>query len=235
MFASWSYLWLWSQSWHRARSYQVVHVNFIKSLLWDVQKHRFRIGKWTIADAGITCVIWPSNALLVWLTALNFWPLFFSSLNDDIHYCMFYFHGMSCQWCIKVHFWDILGWVSFISQPSQKVFKALWRMTSFCPLCFFLASGLRLMIHFIVNLWCMCLSVGTQRQDFVPEVGEDAVNTVGPSASSPALTEEEQAELRSELAKVKHHSALVSLTSIHFSLNVECNTACGLIISLAIY
>ncbi|KAI7798667.1 putative tumor protein D52 [Triplophysa rosa] len=44
---------------------------------------------------------------------------------------------------------------------------------------------------------------GTQRQDSVPEVGEDAVNTVGPSASSTALTEEEQAELRSELAKVE--------------------------------
>ncbi|KAA0710516.1 Tumor protein D52 [Triplophysa tibetana] len=44
---------------------------------------------------------------------------------------------------------------------------------------------------------------GTQRQDSVPEVGEDAVNTVGPSASSTALTEEEQAELHSELAKVE--------------------------------
>ncbi|XP_051519916.1 tumor protein D52-like isoform X3 [Myxocyprinus asiaticus] len=44
---------------------------------------------------------------------------------------------------------------------------------------------------------------GTQRPDSIPEVGEDAVNTVGPSASTTALTEEEQAELRSELAKVE--------------------------------
>lgn len=68
----------------------------------------------------------------------------------------------------------------------------------------------------------MCLSVGTQRQDSVPEVGEDAVNTVGPSASSTALTEEEQAELHSELAKVKHPLVLMSKdfgTPFHFSLN----------------
>ncbi|XP_051991116.1 tumor protein D52 isoform X1 [Xyrauchen texanus] len=44
---------------------------------------------------------------------------------------------------------------------------------------------------------------GTQRPDSIPEVGEDAVNTVGPSASTMALTEEEQAELHSELAKVE--------------------------------
>ncbi|XP_065146925.1 tumor protein D52 isoform X4 [Paramisgurnus dabryanus] len=43
----------------------------------------------------------------------------------------------------------------------------------------------------------------TKRQDFMPEVGEDAVNTVEPTASSTALSEEEQAELRSELAKVE--------------------------------
>ncbi|XP_055074900.2 tumor protein D52 isoform X1 [Misgurnus anguillicaudatus] len=44
---------------------------------------------------------------------------------------------------------------------------------------------------------------GTKRQDFIPEVGEDAVNTVEPTASSTALSEEEQAELRNELAKVE--------------------------------
>lgn len=70
------------------------------------------------------------------------------------------------------------------------------------------------------NWWCMCLSVGTLRHDSVPEVGEDAVNTVGPSASSTALTEEEQEELRSELAKVKHPSVLeISRHHSHFFLN----------------
>ncbi|XP_051526849.1 tumor protein D52-like isoform X6 [Myxocyprinus asiaticus] len=44
---------------------------------------------------------------------------------------------------------------------------------------------------------------GTQRPDSIPEVGEDAANTVGPSPSSMALTEEEQAELYSELVKVE--------------------------------
>uniref|UniRef100_A0A9J8CX47 Tumor protein D52 n=2 Tax=Cyprinus carpio TaxID=7962 RepID=A0A9J8CX47_CYPCA len=38
--------------------------------------------------------------------------------------------------------------------------------------------------------------------DFIPEVGEDAVNAV-PSSPYMALTEEEQAELHSELAKVE--------------------------------
>ncbi|KAK9957435.1 hypothetical protein ABG768_011682 [Culter alburnus] len=43
---------------------------------------------------------------------------------------------------------------------------------------------------------------GTQRPDFIPEVGEDAVDAV-PCSPCMALTEKEQAELCSELAKVE--------------------------------
>uniref|UniRef100_A0A8C2AJ24 Tumor protein D52 n=1 Tax=Cyprinus carpio TaxID=7962 RepID=A0A8C2AJ24_CYPCA len=43
---------------------------------------------------------------------------------------------------------------------------------------------------------------GPKSPDFIPEVGEDAVNAV-PSSPYMALTEEEQAELHSELAKVE--------------------------------
>ncbi|XP_017309443.1 tumor protein D52 isoform X1 [Ictalurus punctatus] len=43
---------------------------------------------------------------------------------------------------------------------------------------------------------------GAQRPDSIPEVGEDAANTVQP-ASDTSLTEEEQEELRSELVKVE--------------------------------
>ncbi|XP_050992621.1 tumor protein D52 isoform X2 [Labeo rohita] len=43
---------------------------------------------------------------------------------------------------------------------------------------------------------------GPKSPDFIPEVGEDAVNAV-PSSPSMALTEEEQTELQSELAKVE--------------------------------
>uniref|UniRef100_W5M4J6 Tumor protein D52 n=1 Tax=Lepisosteus oculatus TaxID=7918 RepID=W5M4J6_LEPOC len=44
-------------------------------------------------------------------------------------------------------------------------------------------------------------SKGASRPEPIPEVGEDAVSTV--SLSAPALTEEEQEELRAELAKVE--------------------------------
>lgn len=45
----------------------------------------------------------------------------------------------------------------------------------------------------------------TQRPDFIPEVGEDAVDAVNAEPCSPctALTEKEQADLCSELAKVE--------------------------------
>ncbi|XP_016126280.1 tumor protein D52 isoform X4 [Sinocyclocheilus grahami] len=43
---------------------------------------------------------------------------------------------------------------------------------------------------------------GPKSPDFIPEVGEDAVNAV-PCSPCTALTEEEQAELHSELAKVE--------------------------------
>ncbi|XP_073677504.1 tumor protein D52 isoform X3 [Garra rufa] len=43
---------------------------------------------------------------------------------------------------------------------------------------------------------------GPKSPDFIPEVGEDAVNAV-PSSPCMALTEEEQTELRSELEKVE--------------------------------
>ncbi|XP_051727621.1 tumor protein D52 isoform X6 [Ctenopharyngodon idella] len=43
---------------------------------------------------------------------------------------------------------------------------------------------------------------GTQEPDFIPEVGEDAVDAV-PCSPCMALTEKEQAELCSELAKVE--------------------------------
>uniref|UniRef100_A0A9J7ZAN1 Tumor protein D52 n=1 Tax=Cyprinus carpio carpio TaxID=630221 RepID=A0A9J7ZAN1_CYPCA len=46
------------------------------------------------------------------------------------------------------------------------------------------------------------LGTGPKSPDFIPEVGEDAVNAV-PSSPYMALTEEEQAELHSELAKVE--------------------------------
>lgn len=45
---------------------------------------------------------------------------------------------------------------------------------------------------------------GARRPDSLAEVGEDAVTTVGPPGPpGPALTEEEQEELREELAKVE--------------------------------
>ncbi|KAL7829458.1 hypothetical protein AOLI_G00303430 [Acnodon oligacanthus] len=51
---------------------------------------------------------------------------------------------------------------------------------------------------------------GTQRPDSIPEVGEDAVTTVGQPASSTALTEEEQEELHNELAKVEEEIQTLS-------------------------
>lgn len=51
---------------------------------------------------------------------------------------------------------------------------------------------------------------GAQRPDSVPEVGEDAVTTVGPPLPPPTLTEEEQEELRSELAKVEEEIQTLS-------------------------
>ncbi len=45
------------------------------------------------------------------------------------------------------------------------------------------------------------LFVGPKSPDFIPEVGEDAVNAV-PCSPCLGLTEEEQAELCSELEKV---------------------------------
>ncbi|XP_036422217.1 tumor protein D52 isoform X4 [Colossoma macropomum] len=51
---------------------------------------------------------------------------------------------------------------------------------------------------------------GTQRPDSIPEVGEDAVTTVEQPVSSTALTEEEQEELRNELAKVEEEIQTLS-------------------------
>uniref|UniRef100_A0A8C9X5F4 Tumor protein D52 n=1 Tax=Sander lucioperca TaxID=283035 RepID=A0A8C9X5F4_SANLU len=42
-----------------------------------------------------------------------------------------------------------------------------------------------------------------QHPDSVPEVGEDAVTSVGPSSAPPAMTEEERQELQEELVKVE--------------------------------
>lgn len=42
-----------------------------------------------------------------------------------------------------------------------------------------------------------------QHSDSVPEVGEDAVTSVGPPPPPPAMTEEEQQELQEELVKVE--------------------------------
>lgn len=52
--------------------------------------------------------------------------------------------------------------------------------------------------YFIVHVFVF---VGTQEPDFIPEVGEDAVDAV-PCSPCMALTEKEQAELCSELSKV---------------------------------
>ncbi|KAM6959471.1 tumor protein D52 isoform 2-T2 [Aplochiton taeniatus] len=49
-----------------------------------------------------------------------------------------------------------------------------------------------------------------QRPDSLPEVGEDAVNAVSPSPSVPALSEEEQEELREELVKVEEEILTLS-------------------------
>ncbi|XP_072532112.1 tumor protein D52 isoform X1 [Salminus brasiliensis] len=51
---------------------------------------------------------------------------------------------------------------------------------------------------------------GIQRPDSIPEVGEDAVTTVGQTAPSTALTEEEQEELRNELTKVEEEIQTLS-------------------------
>ncbi|KAF1381648.1 hypothetical protein PFLUV_G00156130 [Perca fluviatilis] len=42
-----------------------------------------------------------------------------------------------------------------------------------------------------------------QHPDSVPEVGEDAATSVGPSSAPPAMTEEERQELQEELVKVE--------------------------------
>ncbi|XP_040909543.1 tumor protein D52 isoform X1 [Toxotes jaculatrix] len=42
-----------------------------------------------------------------------------------------------------------------------------------------------------------------QHPDSIPEVGEDAVTSVGPSSPPPAMTEEERQELQEELDKVE--------------------------------
>ncbi|XP_028453028.1 tumor protein D52 isoform X2 [Perca flavescens] len=42
-----------------------------------------------------------------------------------------------------------------------------------------------------------------QHPDSVPEVGEDAATSVGPSSATPAMTEEERQELQEELVKVE--------------------------------
>lgn len=42
-----------------------------------------------------------------------------------------------------------------------------------------------------------------QHPDSVPEMGEDAVTSVGPSSPPPAMTEEERQELQEELVKVE--------------------------------
>uniref|UniRef100_A0A3B1IGF9 Tumor protein D52 n=1 Tax=Astyanax mexicanus TaxID=7994 RepID=A0A3B1IGF9_ASTMX len=51
---------------------------------------------------------------------------------------------------------------------------------------------------------------GIQRPDCIPEVGEDAVTTVGETTPSTALTEEEQEELRNELIKVEEEIQTLS-------------------------
>ncbi|XP_007249371.3 tumor protein D52 isoform X4 [Astyanax mexicanus] len=51
---------------------------------------------------------------------------------------------------------------------------------------------------------------GIQRPDSIPEVGEDAVTTVGETTPSTALTEEEQEELRNELIKVEEEIQTLS-------------------------
>lgn len=64
-----------------------------------------------------------------------------------------------------------------------------------------------------------CARAGAQRPDSIPEVGEDAASTMQP-ASGTALTEEEQAELHSELVKVSSllHACLCSFVLIVFLL-----------------
>ncbi|XP_063041469.1 tumor protein D52 isoform X2 [Engraulis encrasicolus] len=49
-----------------------------------------------------------------------------------------------------------------------------------------------------------------QRPDSIPEVGEDAVTTVGPPSPPPGLTEEERLELTSELEKVEEEILTLS-------------------------
>ncbi|XP_066530264.1 tumor protein D52 isoform X5 [Hoplias malabaricus] len=51
---------------------------------------------------------------------------------------------------------------------------------------------------------------GTQGQDSIPEVGEDAVATVGQTGPIPALSEEEKEELHNELVKVEEEIQTLS-------------------------
>ncbi|KAL2080544.1 hypothetical protein ACEWY4_024337 [Coilia grayii] len=53
-------------------------------------------------------------------------------------------------------------------------------------------------------------SRGAQRPDSIPEVGEDAVTTVGPPSHLPSLTEEEREELQAELTKVEEEIQTLS-------------------------
>uniref|UniRef100_A0A3Q0SEE9 Tumor protein D52 n=1 Tax=Amphilophus citrinellus TaxID=61819 RepID=A0A3Q0SEE9_AMPCI len=57
--------------------------------------------------------------------------------------------------------------------------------------------------NFFFFSFFFCLPGSQGHPDSVPEVGEDAVTSVGASASTPALTEEERQELQEELAKVE--------------------------------
>ncbi|XP_066530262.1 tumor protein D52 isoform X3 [Hoplias malabaricus] len=54
------------------------------------------------------------------------------------------------------------------------------------------------------------LITGTQGQDSIPEVGEDAVATVGQTGPIPALSEEEKEELHNELVKVEEEIQTLS-------------------------
>lgn len=58
------------------------------------------------------------------------------------------------------------------------------------------------------KMFLFCLPDSQQHPDSVPEVGEDAVTSVGPSPPPSTMTEEEQQELQEELLKVRKDQGL---------------------------
>lgn len=79
--------------------------------------------------------------------------------------------------------------------------------------------------HVLIWLLTFYLPLGLLRTDSIPEVGEDAAATVGMSET---LSEEEQNELRKELAKVNLLQVVLQLV---LRTKICCNNVCECTVS----